>query len=70
MSVIFSTRASQKDDVGRVQFQEFGQVLQSAQLRRTADLGDWLRQYFENRRQSRLQKQANPSMSLHRSVAG
>ena len=46
----------QKDD--SIQFEELDQILRTAQLRRTADVGGWLRQYFENRRQARLQKHA------------
>jgi hypothetical protein len=71
MSVIFNTVASQEGN--SPQFQDLGQVLRNAQLRRTADLGGWLRQYFADRRQARLQKQGSPSttvMSLQRSAAG
>jgi hypothetical protein len=37
-----------------VQFQDLDTVLHNAQLRRSADLGGWLRQYFGDRR-ARLQ---------------
>ena len=59
----------QKDNT--ILFQELHQVLRNAQLRRTADIGSWLRQYFEDRRQARLQKEANQSTTvttLHRSA--
>jgi hypothetical protein len=58
MSVISSTVVSYKENTGP-QFQELDEVLRNAQLRRTAELGGWLRQYFENRRQVRLQKPAS-----------
>jgi hypothetical protein len=50
------------------QFQELDQVLQSAQLRRSADLGLWLREYFAARR-ARLEegaKSLNTTATLHR----
>ena len=47
----------QKDDK-TVDFQELAEVLHSAQLRRTADLGGWFREYLEARRQARTQKRA------------
>jgi hypothetical protein len=55
------------------QFQTLGQIWRSAHLIRAAELGSWLRQYFENRRQSRLQKQASLSttvMTLNQSATG
>jgi hypothetical protein len=58
MSVISSTVAS-REDSSSPQFQELDQVLSSAQLRRTAELGGWLKHYFESRRQAWLRKQAN-----------
>ena len=70
MSVIYSTVTTQADTGSNIQFRELDQVLRNAELRRTADLGGWLRRYFEDRHQSRLQKQASPSMTLHRSAAG
>ena len=69
MSVIYSTVATREGTGRDIHFRELDQVLRKAQLRRTADLGGWLRQYFENRRQSRLQK-ASPSMTLHQSATG
>jgi hypothetical protein len=48
-----------------VQFQDLDQVLYNAQLRRSADLGLWLRKYLEARRQRRLQTEsaAQPTAS-------
>jgi hypothetical protein len=43
----------------QIQFEDLDQVLRSAQLRRSADLGLWLRQYIESRRQARLQEAVN-----------
>ena len=74
MSVISRTVASQ-DHAGAdgVQFQELDQVLRDAQLRRTAEVGGWLRQYFESRRQTRLQRKTDLSttaMTLGPSATG
>lgn len=41
-------------------FEDLDQVLHNAQLRRTADLGVWLKQYLESRRRTRSQIQAAP----------
>jgi hypothetical protein len=51
-----------------VQSQELDQVLYDAQIRRSADLGLWLRQYFESRRRRRQQTEAvtsNTVTTLH-----
>jgi hypothetical protein len=51
-----------------LQFQEFDHVFQSAQLRRSADLGLWLREYFAARR-ARLEEEAkslNTATTLRR----
>jgi hypothetical protein len=69
MSVIFSTVASQEDN--SAQFQPLDQVLHNAELRRTADLGGWLRQYLEERRQTRRQKRlVLPPAAITRSATG
>jgi hypothetical protein len=47
-----------------VQFQDRDQILQAAQLRRSADLGFWLRQYIEARRKAQLQKGATSSKTM------
>ena len=54
MSAIFKTEPSDS-----LQFRDLDQVMHDAQLRRTAELGGWLKQYLENRRQARLQKPAS-----------
>jgi hypothetical protein len=51
-----------------LQFQDLDQVFQSAQLRRSADLGGWLMEYFLARR-ARLDGEANmlkATATLHR----
>ena len=51
-----------------LQCQELDEVFQSAQLRRSADLGRWLRDYFATRR-ARLEEEAkslNTTATLHR----
>jgi hypothetical protein len=51
-----------------LQFQDLDQVFQTAHLRRSADLGLWLRDYFAARR-ARLQEEANSlnmAATLHR----
>jgi hypothetical protein len=66
MSVIYRT----EDDKGP-QFQELDQVLHNAQLRRTADLGGWLRQYLEARRQTRRKKHLHlPPAAITHSATG
>ncbi|WP_156180534.1 hypothetical protein [Bradyrhizobium sp. LTSPM299] len=42
----------------RVSFQDLDQVLFNAQLRRSADLGFWLRQYFEQHRRARSEAES------------
>ncbi|MCS3966782.1 MULTISPECIES: hypothetical protein [Bradyrhizobium] len=39
-----------------MQHEEFAQVLSKAHLRRSADIGAWLRQLLERRRQSKEQR--------------
>jgi hypothetical protein len=34
----------------QIQFNDLAEVLKSAQLRRSADLGKWLREFFHGRR--------------------
>jgi len=46
-----------------IHFQPLHQVLSNAHLRRSADLGAWLKQLFESRRQVRLQKMSKVSTS-------
>ena len=41
----------------RISFQDLDQVLFNAQLRRSSDLGLWLRRYFERRREARLKQE-------------
>ncbi|WP_426433929.1 hypothetical protein [Bradyrhizobium genosp. P] len=41
----------------RTSFQDLDQVLFNAQLRRSSDLGLWLRQYFERRREARSKEE-------------
>ena len=43
------------------QFQELHEVLRSAQIRRSAELGTWLKQYFDGRRQAGGQKEPDLS---------
>jgi hypothetical protein len=54
------------------QIQNLNQVLHDAHLRRTADLGVWLKQYLERRRRSRLHKELSSPLSIaappHRQV--
>lgn len=60
-----------QEDKG-IQLQDLDQVLYHAQLRRSADLGIWLRQYLEDRRQARLhskEMQSKAITTLHRTVA-
>jgi hypothetical protein len=55
-------------EIKTLQFQDLDQVFQSAQLRRSADLGRWLREYFSARR-TRLDEEANmlnTTATLHR----
>ena len=66
MSVIYSTQGDQGP-----QFQELDQVLHNAQLRRTADLGGWLRKYLAERRRARRQKLLDlPTTAITRSATG
>lgn len=39
-----------------IQFNDVAQILQQAHLRRSADLGLWLRQYFRESRESNARK--------------
>jgi hypothetical protein len=52
-----------KED-GTVQFQDLHEILHDAQILRTTDLVNWLRRHFEDRRQSRLEKQARLPVSV------
>ena len=45
-----------------IQFDDFAHVLHSAHLRRSADLGLWLRQYLRDRRQAGWHKEAKPDL--------
>ena len=47
----------------RVNFQDLNQVLLSAQLRRAADIGLWLKRFFEERRQARSRSESPASMN-------
>jgi hypothetical protein len=52
-------------------FQELDQVLHNAHLRRSADLGAWMRQYLESRQARREKKKLNvlgPLTTLHRTA--
>ena len=56
------------DENRTLQFQELDRVFQSAQLRRSADLGRWLRDYLAARR-ARLEEEAkllNTTTTLRR----
>jgi hypothetical protein len=56
------------DENKALPFQELDHVFQSAQLRRSADLGLWLREYFAGRR-ARLEEEAkslNTATALRR----
>ena len=46
-----------------LKFEELDQILMAAQLRRSSDLGMWLKQYIEGRRAARLQKAMSPPES-------
>jgi hypothetical protein len=52
----------------RVNFQDLDQVLLNAQLRRSADIGLWLKPYFEERRQARSRRESpvNPTTTFQR----
>jgi hypothetical protein len=52
------------------QFDDLTQVLRDAHLRRTADLGSWLRQYVNNRRQVARLKEAKLDVMAISSVIG
>jgi hypothetical protein len=45
----------------KIQFQNLDEVLRDAQLRRSADLGLWLRRYLQTRRESRLKRDVSLS---------
>lgn len=53
-----------------VNYQDLDQVLLDAQLRRSADIGLWLRPYLEERRQarSRSEGRANTNTTVQRPV--
>ena len=42
-----------------IKFQDLDEVLHDAQLRRSADLGLWLRHFIQERRLARQQKEAD-----------
>ena len=51
-----------------LQFQDLDQIFQNAHLRRSAELGGWLRDYFATRR-PRMEEEAkllNTTTTLHR----
>ncbi len=52
----------QEDKV--IHFQDLDQILYHARLRRSADLGRWLRQYFEHRQVRRQRDKLALSNSL------
>ena len=45
-----------------VQFDDIAKILQQAHLRRSADIGPWLRQYFQQSRQVKTQTTALPAL--------
>jgi hypothetical protein len=47
-----------------IHFQELDQILYNAQLRRSADLGGWLRQYLEHREVRRQGEKLNALSSM------
>jgi hypothetical protein len=49
-----------------IYFQELDQILYNAQLRRSADLGAWLRQYLEHRQARQQREKLNAVTTLHR----
>ncbi|MGY3341431.1 MULTISPECIES: hypothetical protein [unclassified Bradyrhizobium] len=56
-----------------VQFRDLDEILYNAQLRRSADLGRWLRQYLEERRGARMKNERvrnhkQSSRPVHRPV--
>jgi len=51
-----SEQAMQEDNK-TIQFQDLNEILHHAQLRRSADLGVWFRQYLQDRRLARQQRE-------------
>jgi hypothetical protein len=55
-----------------IKFDDLDQVLCAARLRRSADLGRWLREYFEGRRETKQLKEManllNATATSHRSA--
>lgn len=49
-----------RDENEALKFGELDEILHTAELRRTAEIAGWLKQYFEVRRRSRLEQQAAP----------
>lgn len=47
----------------KIQFQDLDEVLRDARLRRSADLGLWLRRYLQTRRESLLKRDVTLSSS-------
>jgi hypothetical protein len=45
----------------QIQFDDLAEVLKGAQLRRSADLGKWLREFFHGRRRQALAELHRPS---------
>jgi hypothetical protein len=45
-----------------IQIDDFAHVLQSAHLRRSADIGLWLRQYLRDRRQTGWRKEVKADL--------
>jgi hypothetical protein len=53
-----------------IQFDDLAVVLHSAHMRRSADFGHWLRQYFKGRRQAKLQEANENLLNTTISLAG
>jgi hypothetical protein len=49
-----------------VQFDDIAKILQQAHLRRSADIGMWLRQYLQESRQVKAQTATSPAPVLGR----
>ena len=45
-----------------VQFDDIAKILEQGHLRRSADIGPWLRQYFRQSRQVKAQTPASPAL--------
>jgi hypothetical protein len=48
----------------QIQFDDSAEVLKAAHLRRSADAGKWLRQFFHKRRLEKLAESRRPSNEI------